>query len=464
MHTSLLVLALTPFFLLLLVTLVNNGLEVEMYNSIDVNHHMWFSNFIISHGRIPQDKTYEFMPLSLLMVPILTLMNGIYSPIYLLLRAFLPQLILILLMWVYLFGKSSKYDQVSFIFRYLSLFIVVYPISYAFYPFYLSINNTMVPIIMLVLLAREILFANRNRLPPLILYTLFFLAALFSNFSYTLIFLSLFFASEYFASILKPKLRNKIQCICELLLISCVMTLIYIAYIILAEARSFRNALIRLVTNIRDLLSGEAIEFPLKKSLVELDLVSMLISAMKIYGTLLAPYGLMLLLMLFRVFREKTLHDYDFAVLLSFFAITVLLPITGYDAFRIMNMINLLLPIVILEFIYSFNKTRGSKSFIVVMFILIFSIVGLASMVFIQFTPQGFKTLSLNVPIYFGDENSVIAEYISSVEYPVLRPRAHIVTLSYLAGHLEERTSRIIGDRVFCSGFMYVNRRDLYTS
>jgi hypothetical protein len=242
------------------------------------------------------------------------------------------------------------------------------------------------------------------------------------------------------------------------------MTLIYIAYIILAEARSFRNALIRLVTNIRDLLSGEAIEFPLKKSLVELDLVSMLISAMKIYGTLLAPYGLMLLLMLFRVFREKTLHDYDFAVLLSFFAITVLLPITGYDAFRIMNMINLLLPIVILEFIYSFNKTRGSKSFIVVMFILIFSIVGLASMVFIQFTPQGFKTLSLNVPIYFGDENSVIAEYISSVEYPVLRPRAHIVTLSYLAGHLEERTSRIIGDRVFCTGFMYVNRRDLYTS
>jgi hypothetical protein len=461
MRISLLVLVLTPFCLLLLIAFVNNGLQLEMNNSIDINHHVWFSNFIIRYGRIPQDGAYEYMPLSLLTVPILTLINGVYSPIYILLRAFLPQLLLILLMWVYLSGKPYKYDRVIFI-RFLCLLTVAYPISYAFYPFYLSINGAIVPIIVLVPLVERILSVNKDRLSSIILYTLLFLVALLSNFSYTLIFMILFFASKYLASIIKS--RSKIRDINKLLLISGVMALTYITYVILAEARSFREPLIRLMRAVGKLLSGEVIVSPLKKSLVELDPVSLLVSAMKLYGVLVAPYGLLLLFTLIRILRERVLNQYDFAVLLSFLAIVVLLPIAGYDTFRIMNVVNLLLPIVTYKLMRSFTSTGRQKDFVVAVLILSFSIVGLTTTVFIQFTPQGFNALSLRVPIYFEDENGVIVERIPTVEYPVLHPRVHIVTLSYLTRYLMEETPHIIGDRVLCTGFMYVGRRDLYTS
>jgi hypothetical protein len=432
-----------------------------MNNSIDINHHVWFSNFIIRYGRIPQDEAYEYMPLSFLTVPILTLINGVYSPTYILLRAFLPQLVLTSLMWVYLSGKPYKYDRVIFV-RFLCLLTVAYPISFAFYPFYLSINGAIVPIIVLVPLVERILSVSRDRFPSIILYILLLLVALLSNFSYTLIFMFLLFASKYLVSIIGS--RSKIRDINKLFLISGITALTYITYVILAEARSFREPLVRLMRAVGKLLSGEVIVSPLKKSLVELDPMSLLVSAMKLYGVLVAPYGLLLLFTLLRIFRERLLDQYDFAVLLSFLAIVVLLPIAGYDAFRIMNVVNLLLPIVTYKLICSFTSTGRQKGFVATALILSFLIIGLTTTALIQFTPQGFNALSLRVPIYFEDENSVIVERIPTVEYPVLRPRVHIVTLSYLTRYLKEGTPRIIGDRVFCTGFMYVGRRDLYTS
>ena len=210
MRISLLVLALTPFCLLLLITFVNNGLQLEMSNSIDVNHHIWFSNFIVKYGRTPQDKAYNYMPLSLLMIPILTLINGIYSPTYIILRAFLPQLIFILLLWVHVFNKFCKdHVKVNFILTFLCLLMAAYPISYAFYPYYLSINGAIVPILMLVPFAKSILSNNRDRLPSIILYSLLLLSALLSNFSYTLIFMFFFFTSEYLALAFKLESRNR---------------------------------------------------------------------------------------------------------------------------------------------------------------------------------------------------------------------------------------------------------------
>jgi hypothetical protein len=465
MRISLLVLVLTPFCLLLLIAFVNNGLQLEMNNSIDINHHVWFSNFIVKYGRIPQDKAYEYMPLSLLMVSILTLINGIYSPTYIILRAYLPQLIFILLLWVHVFNKFCKdHVKVSFILIFLCLLMATYPISYAFYPYYLSINGAIVPIIMLVPLARSILSTSRDRFPSIILYGLLFLVALLSNFSYTLIFVLFFFTSEYLALAFKLESRNRPRNIGELLLISSLITLIYIVYVILIDAISFRNPLIRLLTNIKELLLRGTFELPLKKSSVELGLIDMFISAVKLYGTLLAPYALILLFVLLKVLKEKKTRRHDLAAVLSFIMFIILLFPTGYDAFRITNIVNLLLPVTAFEFVYAFTQTRRSWHSSITVLILVFSIVGLATTVFIQFIPVGFKALDPKVSIYFEEENNTVVEYIPIAEYSVLRPRVHVATLSYLSRYLEGVAFRIVGDRVFCTGFMYVGRRDLYVS
>ena len=463
MRISLLVLALTPFCLILLIAIVNNGLQLEMSNSIDINHHIWFSNFIVKYGRIPQDKAYEYMPSSLFMIPILTLINGIYSSTYILLRAYLPQLIFILLLWVHVFNKFCKdHVKVSFILIFLCLLMSAYPISYAFYPYYLSINDAIVPIVMLVPLAKSILSINRDRLPSIILYSLLLLATLLSNFSYALIFMLLFFTSEYLASAFKLESRNRARNIGELLLISSLITLIYIVYVIFIEVVSFRDPLIRLLTNIKELLHRETFELPLKKSSVELSLFDVFVSAIKLYGTLLAPYVLILLFVLLKVLKEKKIRHHDLAVVLSFIMFIILIFSASYDAFRIMNIVNLLLPVTAFEFVYAFTQTRRSWHSLIAVLTLVFSIVGLATTVFIQFIPIGFKTLDPKVSIYFEEENDTVVEYIPIVEYSVLRPRVHVVTLSYLSRYLEEVVFRIAGDRVFCIGFMYVGRRDLY--
>jgi len=465
MRISLLVLALTPFCLLLLITFVNNGLQLEMSNSIDVNHHIWFSNFIVKYGRTPQDKAYEYMPVSLLMVPILTLINGIYSPTYIILRAFLPQLIFILLLWFHVFNKFCKdHVKVSFILTFLCLLMAAYPISYAFYPYYLSINGAIVPILMLVPFAKSILSNNRDRLPSIILYSLLLLSALLSNFSYTLIFMFFFFTSEYLALAFKLESKNRARNIGELLLISSLITLIYIFYVIFLEAISFRNPLIKLLTNIKELLLRETFKLPLKKTSVELDLIDVFISAIKLYGTLLVPYVLILLFAFLKVLKEKKTRHHELAAVSSFIMFIILLFPAGYDTFRIMNIVNLLLPVTAFEFVYAFTQTRRSWHSSMAVLILVFSIVGLASTVFIQFIPTGFKALDPKVSIYFEGENNTIVEYIPIVEYSVLRPRVHVATLSYLIKYLEEGEFRIAGDRVFCAGFMYVGRRDLYVS
>jgi hypothetical protein len=142
----------------------------------------------------------------------------------------------------------------------------------------------------------------------------------------------------------------------------------------------------------------------------------------------------------------------------------ILLFPAGYDTFRIMNIVNLLLPVTAFEFVYAFTQTRRSWHSSMAVLILVFSIVGLATTVFIQFIPVGFKALDPKVSIYFEEENNTVVEYIPIVEYSALRPRVHIATLSYLSRYLEEVVFRIAGDRVFCTGFMYVGRRDLYVS
>jgi len=464
-HISLLVLALTPFCLFLLIALVNNGLQLEMNNSIDINHHVWFSNFIVKYGRIPQDKAYEYMPLSFLMVPILTLINGIYSPTYIILRAYLPQLIFILLLWVHVFNKFRKNRvKVSFTLIFLCLLMATYPISYAFYPYYLSINGAIVPIIMLVPLTRSILSTGRDRLPSIILYSLLLLVALLSNFSYTLIFMFFFFTSEYLVLAFKLESRNRARNIGELLLISSLITLIYIVYVIFIEAVSFRNPLIKLLTNIKEFLLKETFELALKKSSVELDLINMFISAIKLYGTLLTPYVLILLFAFLKLLKERKTRRHELVVVSSFIMFIILLFPADYDTFRIMNIVNLLLPVIAFEFVYAFTQTRRSWHSSIAVLTLVFSIVGLATTVFIQFIPVGFKTLDPKVSIYFEEENDTVVEYIPIVEYSVLRPRVHVATLSYLSKYLEEVEFRIAGDRVFCTGFMYVGRRDLYVS
>jgi hypothetical protein len=194
------------------------------------------------------------------------------------------------------------------------------------------------------------------------------------------------------------------------------MTLIYIVYIILAEAESFGKSITRVVMNIVKILSNEAIEIQVKKSSLEIDLMK------------------------------------------------IVIPVAGYDTFRFMNIVNLLLPIMIFKFISSFTRNMRLKSFLASVLILGFSILGLTFIVFIQFTPYGFNALSCKVPIYFEGKDIVTVEYVETMEYPLLRPRVHVATLNYFSEHLEKNTSRIIGDKVFCTGFMYVNRRDLYTS
>jgi hypothetical protein len=227
---------------------------------------------------------------------------------------------------------------------------------------------------------------------------------------------------------------------------------------------SFRNPLIKLLTNIKELLLRETFELPLKKSSVELDLIDMFISAIKLYGTLLAPYALILLFALLKVLKEKKTRRHDLAAFLSFIMFIILLFPAGYDTFRIINIVNLLLPVTAFEFVYAFTQTRRSWHSSITVLILVFSIVGLTTTVFIQFIPAGFKALDPKVSIYFEEENNTVVEYIPIVEYSVLRPRVHVATLSYLSRYLEEVVFRIAGDRVFCTGFMYVGRRDLYVS
>jgi len=88
-------------------------------------------------------------------------------------------------------------------------------------------------------------------------------------------------------------------------------------------------------------------------------------------------------------------------------------------------------------------------------------IVILTMLVIISFTPYGFYTLLPRKPIIIGDSSKV--EYVPIVEYTILRPKVYISTLNFLAHYLkEDNFTGIIGDRVFCTGFMYIGKRDLY--
>ena len=214
--TLLLLLIVFTFYLQLWISIANNGLELEMNVSIDVNHHVWFSNYIVEYGVFPRDWVYEYMPLAMLILPILTLIFGVYSPVHILVRTFIAQLISILVLW----SVTSNYSVRSrSVLKLLCLFVIAYPISMAFYPIYFSINYAIVTIIIMLFLMESRIRVKQSTI--VFLYTLIFIVALLSQLAYTLIFVSILHGSYLlFSIVIDKKVKEELQRILRLLLIS----------------------------------------------------------------------------------------------------------------------------------------------------------------------------------------------------------------------------------------------------
>jgi len=449
---------LLSFTILAIVSYVNNGYHIEMGLSIDVNHHVWFSKHVIHTDRLPHDNAYEYMPLALLIVPILSLVNGMYHPIYILLRTFLAQLVYIIITWLIIQKKSHHKFSHSLI-----LMLTAFPISLAFYPYYLTINHVIVPITLLNYIVIKSFDKNSFLPSTYILYVILCVASLLSNFSYTLILLVLFFGSLYLHKVYNKIFSVKVfsinmnKTVNKLLFMSMILTSTYVTYVIMTEATSYSFSIKRSLSAFLTLINQGSIEPPLKKSQISLDYVTLIVSVMKLYGTLLVPYSLIILFAVINFLKKRILMPLHITVFLSFILTTLLALTIGYDAFRLINIVNLLLPFALCLGLNALRVRLRIK-----IFVLCLVLVGLAFLSIIHFTPIDVK---VNVMYYEPTrDNTTVIESISVIEHYAQRPLVYAETLRYLSNHLGAAFPYIIGDRTICHGFMYVNRRDLYLS
>jgi len=446
---------LLSFTILATVSYVNNGYHTEMGQGIDINHHIWFSKYIVDRGRFPHDNAYEYMPLALITAPILSLVNGMYHPIYILLRTFVSQLIYIVTIWLIVRKRVCQRFSCSLI-----LMLAAFPISMAFYPFFLTLNHVIVLITLLgYIVIRDLGGDSRFTPSKYILYIVLYIASLLSNFSYALIFLALFIVPLYVSKAFSNKKIFKVDSdTSKLLFLSIALTLTYVIYVIVYENTSFGFSIKRSLSAILTLISLGSIELPLKKTQIAVDYTTSIVAFIEVHGTLLVSYALTLLFTVISLLKGRKLSLLHISVLLSLFLVTLLIFSIGYDAFRVVNVANLLLP---LAAYLALNSTGNSSSRVIVrVLVSALLLVGFTLLVIIQFTPIGFKATYYEITLSLG--NTIVTERIPITEYTARKPVVYVNTLEYFSNRLEALPPYIIGDRTFCHGFMYVHRRDLY--
>ena len=471
------------FFINFLIIVGNNGLEVEVGGSIDVHHHVWFTKYTIINGHFPHDQAYEYMPNSLILTVILSVItNSEALPLVISIRNLSNSIAYIIFTFILLKMNAGiprkRLDQL------ILILLITLPTSFGLIPLFLSINVFPCLIFAFLYVAsklpRGIISINWT-----ILYLVLMVSMLLSNFSYTLIILVLIYTPFLIKTICfrnRLSLRSTVSASLAnieniynpmLTFNTFTIVLFYIIYVIMGLGTSYMVGISSFLERLANLLIGSG-EIAIIKTRA-ISLLDAIVVGFKIWGFLAVPFGLMTLISMIDLLigrrgyantnaNDKSIDCVSLFTLLSLF-IVGLTPWLGYDTLRLVNVSNLFVALhcakVLKRLGHPIGNMNRAKVFKTVFRAFILVIITLSYFTSITYMlPQGYVVLNPEISVKTPVDNNIIIELVRSVEY-FSPPLKFYASTKLITNFIQDERS-VLCDRSVCHTFMYLDRRDLY--
>lgn len=468
-----------------IIVIANNGLRLEIGGSIDVHHHTWFVKHIINTGHFPSDQAFEYMPNALSILAIISIITGSNStPAMILIRNLSSNIIYVMFIYI-LIKRSIRTFRISI--KYLIIIpLCTLPMSFGLMPSFLTVNVFPCLVFSFIYIVTKF-STNIVDARWIIIYLMLVTSMLLSNFSYMLIVVMLISLPAlikiiYFKNNSKIKISISLSDIKEcfykrlLIFLTVCIVLFYIIYVIVDLRTKHLIGISNLLEKLFNILKGEDEIVTVRTNV--LTLVEKILVAFKLWGFLIFPYFLMTFISIVDLlisYVKNTTNRYIDAV--NLFTITslpviILTPWLGYDTFRIVNIINLLIPLNyvklvneldhlirndVSKFDKSFSKVLKTILNLTVLLIIIITYFVTATYAL----PQGYNVLNPHVPMASFINNNKV-ELVASAEY-FSPPLEFYVSMEPLV-NLIHNVEHIVCDRSICHSFLYFDRKDLYTN
>lgn len=470
------------FFINFLIILGNNGLEVEVGGSIDVHHHVWFTKYTIINGHFPHDQAFEYMPNSLIPAVILSVVtNSEALPLIIFIRNLSSSIVYIIFTFILL--KMTMRISRGRLDQLILTLLATLPTSFGLIPLFLTVS--VFPCLIFALLYVALKLPRGASTNWTISYLILMVSMTLSNFSYTVIILALFYIPFLIKIIIsKTRLGSRltisvsqvnVENIYNPMLISSTFTIVsfYIIYVIASLRTRYMVGMSNFLERLVDLLIGSGEVIIIKtKAISLLDIIE---AGLKIWGFLLIPFGLMVLISMIDLLmgrrgcantnaNDKSIDCISLFTLLSLF-IVGLTPWLGYDTLRLINVSNLFVALhcakVLKRLGHPISNMNRAKMFKVVLRAFILVVISLSYFTLITYMlPQGYTVLNPEISIKIPVNINNTVELVRSVEHFSPPPKFYASTKHVIDFIQDERS--IICDKSICHTFMYMDRRNLY--
>lgn len=471
------------FLFSFIVIVGNEGLNVEIGGSIDVHHHVWFTRYTIINGHVPRDQAFEYMPNSLLIPIILSIVSNCnLMPLIILTRNIFSNIVYAIFTFILLSENRKVIKTLDWL---LLLLLIAFPSSLGFMPLYLTVN-VFPSYVFTLLYVMSKHSKNIINLNWAVLYLVLLMSMLFSNFSYTLITVLLIYTPLLIKTIYSRKnlrtrvfisLFNVIESLYNSLLIVITLTFIglYLVYVIVDLRTSYfiamSNFFERLISVLRG--GGEVVIMRTRAlSIFEATFVGF-----KVWGPLVIPYSLLVIISLVDLLRNRKQYDplnsriksIDGMSLITLASVAIigLTPWLGYDTLRLVNVLNLFIPLHYVNVSKKLNRSNkvnintGRREVTSTVLRLLTMIIITASYLtlFAHALPQGYLAFNPSVATRTFINRDRI-ELITIVEH-FSPPSKFYISIKPIT-RLFLGDASIVCDRSICHSFMYLDRRDLY--